>query len=893
MNPLLIKRQPRTLFLRLLLCPMFLAGALAVAQNNVPRAVPVDEAPPRALPVTDGSMPAPAPSRAQAVEDPRPAAPPVSNRPSGPDEDLYEYATLCFTQGDHNIAIKPLSDYVRLYPQGRHAAEAWFRLGECHHETGDRAQAKRAYNQVLTSHSKSESAGSAAYRLGAYAYADKNFLEAAAQFSTCARLTTNPAIKLPALYNSAIAYEQGGDAKRATAAYEQVAAVKPPNKYRETALGKMATAYLDQGRNQEALTAFNDLIDITKDEEILGDALLRSGLILNELGKTDEAVKNFKRVLSNTTVPREQRGMALFGIIQSAYLKKDYQTVISTYTSNATTLPPGDIHAKMLLLVGNAQKQLQSYRQAIETYLLLEKNHPDSPEAIDAGYQKLLSFYQLGNENIPEFALAFEELYRTSHPDHEYLTMSRIIRADWWFGKGDYLKASEAFTGINITQVPEKVLPSILYKKGFTEVEAGKNNEAITTLTNFLEKYPQDANVPAALAQRGIAQKNVRAFDKALTDFTLIIKNHGGHPALEMALYQSGFIKSETRDVAGMIADYELLLQKFPKTAAAAEASFNIGKGYFSLNDKESFGKALDPLRKSIELNREGYLDKSSQLLINCQWLREDVDGMAKEVDTYLDARKGARINPQGLTFLGVNYFNRGNYEASNRYLSLASTPDQPEATEAPVWNYLGMARIETGHYTGAIIAFDHYLSKTPTGQGHVLGLYGKAKGQLGAALFDEAQKSINDALTLIKTGKLKGQLQILDGDVFSARGDTFAGKGSMDAAKQQWAKALAQYVVVSQFFVDPEITPEAAWKAAEMFEKTDDVKQATAMRSLVKSKYPAFTPKVPAPAKAMPPPPVQEEPPAPDPPAAEIAPAEPVPAPESTSSNTATADSI
>jgi TolA-binding protein len=890
MYPLLIKRQSsRTLFVRLALSPL-MAGAMAVAQNSVPRAVPVEAPPPRALPVTD----APMPSRAVAVEDDSrpaaPAAPAAPTRPTGPDEDLYEYATLCYSQGDHSIAIKPLSDYVRLYPKGRHAAEAWFRLGECHHEIGDQAQAKRAYNEVLTSHPKSESAAAAAYRLGTYAYNAKNFLEAAFQFSTCSSLTTSPQIKLPALYNSAIAYEQGGDSKRSTAAFEQVAAIKAPNKYREAALGKIAAAYLEQRKNQEALTAFNDLIDITKDDTVLGDALLRSGLILNELGKTEDAVKNFKRVLGIHTVPREQRGMALFGIIQASYLKKDYATVISTYTSNATTLPPGDIHAKMLLLVGNAQKQQQSYRQAIETYLLLERNHPDSPEAIDAGYQKLLCFYQLGNDNIPEFALAFEDLYKNRHPEHEYLTMSRIIRADWWFGKGDYLKAAEAFTGVNIAQVPEKVLPSILYKKGFTEVEAGKNNEAINTLTTYLSKFPQDANVPAALAQRGIANKNVRAFDKALADFTVVIKEHSGHPALEMALYQSGFIKNETRDITGMIADYETLLQKFPNTAAAAEAFFTIGVGYFGLNTKEGFAKALDPLRKSIELNREVYLDKASQRLISCQWLREDVDGMAKEVETYLEARKGARINPQGLTFLGVNYFNRGNFELSNRYLTLASTPDQPEATDVLVWNFLGMARNETGHYKGAIAAFDHYLSKTPSGQGHVLGLYGKARAQLGAGLYDEAQNSVSDALELIKTGKLKGQLQILDGDIFRARGEAAAAKGSMDLAKQQWAKALAQYVVVSQFFVDPEITPEAAWKAADMFDKTDDAKQATAMRGLVKSKYPNFTPKVPAPAKEMPPPPVQEEAPAP----VEVAPAEPVDEPSAESANaTATADSI
>lgn len=812
-----------------------------VEAQNVPRALPIDEpTPPRAQPVEDTpAVPA------------RPAVPAPAT-PVGPDETLYEYATLCFAQKDYAIAIKPLSDYVRLYPNGRHAAEAWFRLGECNHEIGDQSQAAQAYQQVLKLYPKSDSAAGAAYRLGAYAYNARDYVKAGDYFSTCSQVTKNEAVKLPALYNSAISYEQGGANEKAIDAYKSVAAIKTANKYRESALLKIANAALEKDQKDEALTAFLDLIDITKDQEILGDALLRSGLILNEQGKAEEATANFKRALNIRAVPEQQRGMALFGIIQSSYLKKDYEAVISTYTSNATTLPPGDVHAKMLLLVGNAQKHQQRYRQAIDTFELLEKNYADAPEAIDAGYQKLLSYYQLGDTEIAEHTLQFEARYRPANSGHEYLTMSRLIRADWWFGKGDYGKAAEAFSALNMAQVPEKVLASVLYKKGFTETEAGKNTKAVSSLGSFLSKFPEDANVPAALTQRGIANKNLRNFDKALEDLAVVINKHAGHPALELALYQSGFIKGETRDYKGMIADYEKLLEKFPKTAAASEVYFAIGRGYFNLNNKEAFSKALPPLRKSIELDRESYLDKASQLLISCQWLREDVDGMAKEVDSYLEARKGARVNPQGLIFLGVNYYQRNNFEASNRYFTLAITPENAETTEAPVWNYLGMARNETGHYEAAVQAFDYYLDKTPEGEGRVRGLYGKARALLGIGKFEEAQKCTGDALSLIKTGKLKGQLQILDGDIYAARGDALAKGGDLKKSKDQWGKALAQYLVVSQFFVDPEITPESAWKAADMFERTDDEKQAVAMRKQLKTKYPDFSLKAPPAAREM-----------------------------------------
>src|SRR3954466_7077838 len=78
-----------------------LLGTAAVAQR-VPRAVPVEDKPPmKAIPVD------PVPPKAQAVADP--------NRPSGADEDLFDYATLCYTQQDYKIAITPYNDYTRNY----------------------------------------------------------------------------------------------------------------------------------------------------------------------------------------------------------------------------------------------------------------------------------------------------------------------------------------------------------------------------------------------------------------------------------------------------------------------------------------------------------------------------------------------------------------------------------------------------------------------------------------------------------------------------------------------------------------------------------------------------------------------------------------------------------
>ena len=801
------------------------ATCIASAQR-VPRAVPVAE------PVEDRPM------KAVPVTDP--------NRPTGPDEDLYDYAMLCWSQNDYRIAIKPFNDYVKLYPQGLHASEAWFRLGECYRNTQAIDDAKRSYNEVLTRFPRSESASSAAYRLGSMAYTAKDFARGITYFEITEKLSSVPDVKLAASFNKALCLKYAGQKDKALAAFRAVAASTTSSMAREIEISQQeaATLAMELGRKEEALTAFQQILATSKDGKALGDALLRSGLLLNELGKADEAMKNFRRALATPDLPASQRGIAVFGLIQGSFVKKDYNSVIETYTANATLAPPEDLQGKQLLIVGTAYKNKQLYRQAIEIFLLLEKQHPDAPEAIDAGYQKLLCFYQLNDKDMPLFTERFEERYSPKHPGHEYIQMARLIRADWWFGKADYVKAADAFSGVDVKRVPEKVRASVIYKKGFAESEAGKPNEAISSLTTFLTDYPTDGNVPVALAQRGISHKSTRAFDKALADFAAITRNHGTHPAAEMALYQSGLIKGEMRDTAGMIADLEALVKKFPSSAAAAEAWYRIGRGYFDLQQKESYAKALEPLNKAISLDSKTWLDKASQLLISCQYLREDVDGLAKEVDRYLDARKDAVISQKALLYLGVKYFERENFRSSARYLGLASTPDAPQNTEALLWNYLGMAELKNGHHEAAVKALDHYLAQTPGGGGRAGALISKGQALLALGSFDQANECAREGLEMVKEGRLHAQLQILQGDIALAHGDALEASGDHVRALEVWRKAAGSFVVVSQIFVDPEITPEAAHKAAKALEKIGEQAKADALRKQLKSKYPAYQPK-------------------------------------------------
>ena len=104
-----------------------------------------------------------------------------------------------------------------------------------------------------------------------------------------------------------------------------------------------------------------------------------------------------------------------------------------------------------------------------------------------------------------------------------------------------------------------------------------------------------------------------------------------------------------------------------------------------------------------------------------------------------------------------------------------------------------------------------------------------------------DAEKAATEGLSMGHEGRLRAQLQILQGDIANGHGDALAKAGDPNAAKAEWQKSAGSYVVISQIFVDPEITPEALSKAVAVLEKMGDAAKAEALRKQLTSKYPDY----------------------------------------------------
>ncbi|HYF37357.1 MAG TPA: tetratricopeptide repeat protein, partial [Prosthecobacter sp.] len=473
---------------------LLLGGQILHAQQQVPRAVPLDDdAPvPKAIPVS------PQPSQPKA---------PAPNKPKGPDEDLFEYGSMVYDRQEYDLAAESFAKYLQNYPSGRHVPIALFRLGECYRQQKKLKMAETYFVEVVNRYPDSEGAPSAAYRLGAMRYNVKDFQKSADYFAFCESKSPLPQVRLAAAFYKAQAYQMMGDSKRQMAALSTVIATKTENPYREPALLTMGSALLLADRKEEALPLFLDLIQISKDKAVVAEASINAAVLHAELGKPAEAIPLFKKALDMPETPQAKRSIALVGIVQSMFAQGDYDGVIAHYTANASLLPQGDTRPKMLLLVANAYRMKKSYARAVEVYLMIEEGYRDTDQAFEAGYWKLYCFYLLDDKDLADFATGFIQRYAAKRAGHEFLNLARLIRADFYFNKQDWAKAAESFAEIKIDQLPEKLRPGTLFNQAWAQSEAQRRTEAIDSFTAFIQTYSAHDLVPKAVVRRGLVYR--------------------------------------------------------------------------------------------------------------------------------------------------------------------------------------------------------------------------------------------------------------------------------------------------------------------------------------------------------------------------------------------------
>lgn len=746
-----------------------------------------------------------------------------------PISDLLKFANMHFAAGDFQLALEKYSEYLALNPNGPEARQALYNSAEALRKLQRPDLAADRYMQLVTQFKAGDYVAESAYKAGAIAYNDRNYEFALPRFKAAeialVKRDDLPELLLDTRYRIARSLQNLGRGGEAIAFLKVVADAPDPNPFRERVTLALARQTLEANDSAKALKYFRSLIDTSKNPALKAEAATRAALIESDLGNTEKADALFATVL-DLTGAEEWKSIAQFGLIRSRYAAKDWEGVVNAYQKGVFKLSD-DVRAQMFLMVGNAFQKLGNGDQAIKVYGILENFFKDREEGKEAAYRKLLVYYESGREELIAVADSFIEQLRLRDPASKFIDRALLLKAEHYFSAKDYANAVAEYDQIRPANISETYRSAFHYQRGWALANLSQFQAATAAFSQFLTTAPEgDQRIPTALAKRGDCYKQSGANEQAIADFTTVFSKYPDSAEAEFSYQHAGLLHQVVGDTPAMVKTFEGMLQAFPESEAAPEAHYWIGRGYYQL---KNYAKAVEPLRKARELDPERYEDIAGTRIVLSFFALKDVDELQKEATAYIKGKDSVNLPQQVLAWLAIKLYDRGEVAEAEKFLSVASTPDDPASTRPLIWKYLGKCRLELKQYDSAVKAIDHYLASTDQPAAKASALRDKAFALYKLEQYDSAMTNAEEAQALIKQGRINAELWILRGDISRAR-------GNLD-------EALQFYTIPSQTFVDPEITPLALFRTAQMLQRLGEREDAMKFTNELRQKYPEWRP--------------------------------------------------
>jgi len=185
-------------------------------------------------------------------------------------------------------------------------------------------------------------------------------------------------------------------------------------------------------------------------------------------------------------------------------------------------------------------------------------------------------------------------------------------------------------------------------------------------------------------------------------------------------------------------------------------------------------------------------------------------------------------IPPQILEYLGRKLAESKSWKDAEFFLTAITDPARPDKTTASVWRLIGDSRAKLKKHAEAILAYDQFLVQTERPSERASAYLDRGVAQLCLRDFEAARTSAQESLRSQKEGRTNAEARILLGDIAAAN-------GNLD-------EAAKSYLVVSQIFMDPEITPKALTKAINAYRSLGNQAKAQELTQELSAAYPNYT---------------------------------------------------
>jgi TolA-binding protein len=249
---------------------------------------------------------------------------------------------------------------------------------------------------------------------------------------------------------------------------------------------------------------------------------------------------------------------------------------------------------------------------------------------------------------------------------------------------------------------------------------------------------------------------------------------------------------------------FRQLLEKYPKSAAAAQANFWLGWAAYENRD---FKESVRYLTRARELDAANYGERATLRIVLAHYQLENRAAAAREVEGH----KGAPLPPEVLVWVAEGKIQDRKFADAAKILQ----PLLENSKSAPpgAWLLLSQANTGLGDYEKASQIADTYLAAVTEPPAQARGHLAKAKAEAGLQRFPAARQAVEQALFLQPEGRLNSEARIASGEIYFAEGD--------------YDSAARAFLSVSVLSDDDEMARQGLVRAAESYKQAGNEAEA------------------------------------------------------------------
>jgi tetratricopeptide (TPR) repeat protein len=732
------------------------------------------------------------------------------------------FANMLYNYQKYEGAKEKYTEYLRASPDGPESAAAWFRLGDCNRRLNAPDDAIRCLSNYLKLAPEGEFAAAAAFSIARIHFNADRYADSLPFWAMAAVSLKDPEVKMETEFFYAQASQLSGKIPQAIAAYQKLVDAKVEHRYRERSELELARLSLEEGDKTTALQHFENLAAKAGDAEIKDEARFRAGILGLETPEAAKGETLLKETLSSSKND-SFRQLAQMALMQKAYERQDYDEVVRLH-SLMPLQAEGTTRAQLDLMAANSLRQKKALAQAIQIFDQVERSFPGTAEATEAGYRKLLCYHEASDKSLPRYVDAFLATQSAADASSHYIDLAWLLKGETLFSAQDFKGAAESYRNVRPENVDAKYGPSRLYKMGWAMIDSGSAPEGMAALEDFIKKYSLNPLIPSALMKLAITHHQKEEFKEALEDYQRLVKGYPESADAENAMTQIALIHRHLRQLEPMVAAYQDLVKKFPKTSIKAEAQFWIGGGLFDL---KNYKDCLEPLRQARSLDAKSFGQNASLRIIFALYHLEDLQGLLEETRAFRAAHGEQPELLPIFSHLGRSFYEAKEYAIAEPYLVLRSDPANPKQTPADIWQKLADVHMRMKKFPAALTDLDNFLLHRPSLDLRARAILDKAICHLRSGATKEALASAEEVLVLVRSGPLNNEARVLIGDIHMSQNDP--------------AQAIQYYSIVVEFGADRKMVPLAMSKLSDALEAKGEAEKAEKYRKQLAADFPGF----------------------------------------------------